>query len=85
MVKFHYLLLLFCWLQVGLRFLDVERNLFLKSVNNLNFYHKYIKPIQYYFNTFQQNLAIKKTQKYNITPFNEEKQSLFVIAVCKNS
>lgn len=61
------------------------RNFFLKSVNNLNFYLKYIKPIQNYFNTFQQNLAIKKTQKYNITPFNEEKQSLFVIAVCKNS
>jgi len=60
------------------------RNFFLGSTKHLNFYLKYIRPIQNHFVTTKQNLEIKKIQKYEITPFDEKKKPLFTIAVCKN-
>jgi SAM-dependent methyltransferase len=61
------------------------RNFFLGSVKRLNFYIKYIQPIQNSFVKSKKNIENKKTQKYEITSYNEETQSMFTIAVCKNT
>ena len=59
------------------------RNFFLKSITRLNFYLKYIQPVQSLFVKSKQNIENKKTQRYDVTKFIEAKHPLFLIAICK--
>lgn len=61
------------------------RNYFLRSLKNLNFYLKYVRPIQNFLVTSKQTIKNEKIQKYDIVPFNDDKKMLFTIAVCKKT
>lgn len=60
------------------------RNYFLHSIKSLNFYLKYVRPIQNFLTTSKQTFKNEKTQKYDIVHIDDDKKMLFTIAVCKN-
>ena len=59
------------------------RNFFLKSVKHLNFYKKYVEPIQNFITKSIHNMKNKATKKYDLIPYEKRKKPLFIIVVCK--
>jgi hypothetical protein len=59
------------------------KDFFFKSIERYNFYIKYFKFAHYFIVKKNRNKEDKQTNKYEITPFDDEKQSMFTIVKCK--
>lgn len=59
------------------------KTFFLKSANRYNFYLKNLQFLHKSLSKMSRNKEIRKTQRYEIIPFDEENQPMFTIAKCK--
>ncbi|KER07006.1 glycosyltransferase protein [Marine Group I thaumarchaeote SCGC AAA799-E16] len=59
------------------------RNFFLKSVNRLDFYLKYVRPMQISIEKSHREIKQKSLKKYDIFPFETKHKPEFILAVCK--